>query len=258
MRIGAYLFICLCFNSCVYQKLAKMRELDAATFEAVYRSAKGVEAATSVGVTPAKFQDLIIGFAAELSMAKEHMRNSQEFMLIMAYSNALRTYQHSLAVWQRDLDRKITEGIVDEDRLLDEYGIVPVKYLEFHLIPKETVRYLWAIAAAQLARGHSIYLKREPIAPDTNSIVQLRATIYQFLDTSDPNRALERTSSAEWYIRELIESEVFVRAGDPYYHITNSCMGTKSDVDMMLEQKVHGISEAEARKKYKRCSRCFH
>ena len=73
-------------------------------FENINRAAKAIEAALQVGVNYQKFGDLVQGFATEILILKNELKNDEENKLVTSYNEALYIFIDSSKVWKHKVE----------------------------------------------------------------------------------------------------------------------------------------------------------
>jgi hypothetical protein len=72
--------------------------------EALYRSARSVNAATAVGVNYAALGDLVRALATEVMIANDRAGNGPDKAVVTAFEKVLLDYKESLDAWKRKID----------------------------------------------------------------------------------------------------------------------------------------------------------
>ncbi len=168
VKIGSatILLAVLCvFNACTEDTpRPKPPQIDATKFEPVYRAAKGIQGALTVGVNYAKFGELLQAFATEVSSAADKANRPEEQKVLGAYKEILSIYKDSFVIWQRDINEhnnpKGLAGLpVGEVDVRNEIVPIVEKYklptkartqeysgYKYKTISSESKQFLWQLA----------------------------------------------------------------------------------------------------------------
>lgn len=155
----------------------KRAVIDQKKFEALYRSAKTVQASLAVGLTYAKFGELLQAFATEISIAKDKASTPKEAELVGMYRDALVTLQDSSLLWKNKLS-SASYDFIPAGRIFVEAELEPliVKYQipkrkertsfskGFDSIPEASIQLVWAKAGEQLDMANKLYYAEETVA----------------------------------------------------------------------------------------------
>jgi hypothetical protein len=255
--------------------------IDTTKFDGVYRSAKATEAAANVGVTYAKLGELIQNFATEISIAKDRTANSQEVHLVSAYAEGMQIYQDSMVLWKAHIDeRDASSGLTysgETAAVAKKYQLPPIKSVVYEktlVIPEDSMKYLWFLAADKLGQANSIFSGKPQVALQPDETQRLLENLYAPYKLAIENhreseekaklaaiRAKEnarleeiRQAAEEKHLLETEDQrldpkmEVLYIPGEPYYHFDFGCN--------RLTKTPRGITLQEARSKLRRCPDC--
>jgi hypothetical protein len=140
------------------------RGIDQAKFDGVYRAGQGMKSATDVGVSIAKYRELLQVFASEVAMAEAKPTNPVEKRMVARWSEALANYRDALTLWTAKIEHResilpttaIPEGpaLIDRYRLPTEQGVNP-EYRTFSV--EAGMQTVWAKASANIAMANAAY-----------------------------------------------------------------------------------------------------
>lgn len=154
-----------------------------ATFEAIYREAKAVEAATVTGVNYAKYRALIQSFAKEAAILSDQPLSRDERAVLVLFKAALNAHMDSATIWRRklampyDQDNIFQGGIFYSgdgttdpslEPLVKRYQIqirdirLPSTKGVFKIIPADSVKIPWMAAGKALSEAVSLYMPSVP------------------------------------------------------------------------------------------------
>jgi hypothetical protein len=153
--------------------------IDQQKFEALYRSAKTMQASLSVGLTYVKFGELKQALATEISIAADKASSEREKALVAAYADILTTLQDSAALWEKQIKDHNPE-LVREGELIVEGAVVPIvqkygipqrprkrtfesigKVVRWNVAGPNAMQAAWEVAGKQMARANAMYYADE-------------------------------------------------------------------------------------------------
>lgn len=156
--------------ACSKQKEMTGPQFDHAKFEPVYRAAKSIQAATSVGLNYQKTGELLQNFATEILIAKDKTESDGERLLVARYEEALPIFKHSLALWKEQIDSSKYEWLKGYLSCEGDVAVIADKYKlkkeekdlagvgkKLSVIPASSVQVLWLQADLKLQEGNKIY-----------------------------------------------------------------------------------------------------
>lgn len=163
-RIVLLLLAGIAFTSC-----SPTPKIDEKKLEALYRSAKSIEGALTVGITYDKFGQLLQNLATEVSIAGDKIKTEQEKQLVNVYTEALTIFQDSLLVWRHQIQSS-RENLVPSNWILvlSELRPIVAKYnlrkerfsTGLEAIPPDSLQLIWAAGTKKL-REASALLRQE-------------------------------------------------------------------------------------------------
>lgn len=142
--------------------------------ESLYRSAKAIIGATSVGVNYQKFGELLQGLATEISIVKDKKLRENEQELLKLYEEAMRCYEDSMILWRAmikyDVDNPGRMDYADMKMLLAlqpmlaRYGLElkiderASKFMNFtfYILPKNSLQFIWGEAHKKIEQADKI------------------------------------------------------------------------------------------------------
>jgi len=140
------------------------RGIDQTKFEAVYRAGQGMKSATDVGVTIAKYRELLQVFASEVAMAEAKAANPDEKRMVAKWSEALVNYRDAVTLWVAKIEHRDpnlpTTTLPEGPALIEKYRLVTLQgedpaYRTFSVeIAMQTV---WQKAGANIAMANASY-----------------------------------------------------------------------------------------------------
>jgi hypothetical protein len=157
----------------------KRAVIDQKKFEPLYRSAKAVQASLAVGLTYAKFGELLQAFATEVSIAKDKASTAKESELVRLYREALLTLQDSNLLWKAKVagagydfipDGRIIvapelQPTVEKYQIQTRKERMQYSKTTFDSIAEESIQLVWAKAGEQLDMASKAYYAEEMLAP---------------------------------------------------------------------------------------------
>ena len=177
-------------------------EIDQAKFEKLYRTAKAIDAATTVGITYAKLGELLQNFATEVSIAKDLSTMQSEISMVGTYEEALGIYRDSAQLWKASLDSTIDDAIpyYSVGWIGDKYGLQPIEYYRIAnvmVIPKDTFRLLWSLGSEKVNQANSVYSGKPQPSEGRDGLNALRKSLYLSLETLLSDRIEREKKAAE-------------------------------------------------------------
>ena len=100
--------------------------VDKARHENLYRAAKNMEGAISVGVNLLRYRELLQQFATEMSIAKDKASNQAERDMVAAFDNAFLAYRDAGTLWEKKMggsEQLSPSGDAELMRITDAYPI---------------------------------------------------------------------------------------------------------------------------------------
>ncbi len=164
-------------------KAQKPREpagVRAAEFERVYRAAKAVEEATSVGVSYPRFQELLQNFATEQGIINDKASSGAERELAGAFAATLAAFKDSATIWRHMiedsrysfLDGQISVGVTDKKgkitnapdlaQIVETYHLQVSTRNRFKTISPSSLQIVWLEASQRLKKAVRGYLGAGP------------------------------------------------------------------------------------------------
>jgi hypothetical protein len=164
--------------------------VDQLKFEALYRSAKNIQGALTVGSSHEKFTGLLQALATEISIAEDKAASDDDRKLVDLYTEALEMLQDSLMLWDAQLkwpmgviaNPQKDDGFIFEERFLrdgmnladgmhdakSDPEVMPVfrvirkypslfKDLHKPRLSKYLVEMVWVLAGAKLEQAAKAY-----------------------------------------------------------------------------------------------------
>ncbi|MBZ5500144.1 MAG: hypothetical protein LAP85_27430 [Acidobacteriia bacterium] len=156
--------------ACFRPKETTGAQVDHAKFEPVYRAAKSIQAAISVGLNYQKMGELLQNFATEILIAKDKAESDMERLLVARYGEALPIFKDSLALWNEQIDSSKYEWLKGYLVCEGDVAVIAGKYKlqkeekdlagvgrKLPVIPVSSVQALWLQADLKLQEGNKIY-----------------------------------------------------------------------------------------------------
>lgn len=195
----------LCLVSACAQPKNRNPVVDQAKFQDLYRSAKAIEGATSVGLNRPKFSELLQAYATEISIARDKAITKAEKDFVNLHLAALEVYQDSATVWDSTIEHPSKYGdyiyysqTIEFIGLKYELGPVAKDISEgMYILPKGTIQYLWSKAGNKVKEANAmINVDREPeVMTDLTTLKQYiydqykRELVKEIADFKDNARA---------------------------------------------------------------------
>lgn len=111
MRSAIAVALALVAVACKGEAPKPVPVIDRAKFEPLYRAGKTIESASAVGLNLPKLNELIQGFATEVSIAKDKASAEKERVMVAKYEQALQAYQDCATLWQQKIVFSNWEGV---------------------------------------------------------------------------------------------------------------------------------------------------
>lgn len=139
--------------------------------ESLYRSAKAITGATSVGINYQKFGELLQNFATEISIASDKLKGTRAFQELLAkYYDALTIYKDSATLWEAKINQGSVSFIPEGALFVEQYmepiikrynipktpQVVRVTGHRWESIPESSVQLLWELAGAKIEQANSM------------------------------------------------------------------------------------------------------
>lgn len=135
--------------------------VDNARHENLYRAAKSLESAVGVGVTLARYRELLQQFATELSISKDKAANRAEREMITAFADAFIAYRDAGTLWDqkvRGVEQLSPAGNAELMGIADAYPIRGSgSGANFTFAVDAAMQTVWRAADARLTRAVALY-----------------------------------------------------------------------------------------------------
>lgn len=146
--------------------------------EPVYRSAKTIQGATSVGVNFAKYGELLQASATEINVANDKLSTDEERRVANLFKAAFQAYQDAGTCWQRQLreasqeyDKYLYGGGVgytlgkrepapEIKSLVETYHLAIHNGPGYQSVPKNSMQDIWVVADSKLGAAVDAYLAK--------------------------------------------------------------------------------------------------
>jgi hypothetical protein len=225
----------------------------------VYRAAKTINAATSVGVTYAKFGDLVQNLATEISIAEDKVTTARERTVLEKYKAVLLAYKLSNDEWTLFIkNSKATDNSITQEIWSGAAKLLRTANA-YYLNDTKVIAAVEAEAKAEAAAAAKAEAEAKAEAKAREAQYAQELPIYlKEVDEYVQGLAPELRESVKKECLELgPHAGVWYRQGDPYYHFgIMNCRGIPDKEKVAYVRDAKQIELREAIKIAKRCPVC--
>ncbi len=152
-------------------------KVDQKKFEKLYRAAKSIEGAVTIGVDYQKFGELLQNFVTEISIASDKAKSEEEKELLKIYSEILDMYQDSYRLWHSKNSLScelffpgtcpVPRGYIhvgEGDTIIKKYNFSAYENTKVtgdfnrYYIPEDSIQVIWSKAHERLEKANILYL----------------------------------------------------------------------------------------------------
>jgi hypothetical protein len=151
--------------------------IDRSKFDRLYRSAKSIEGALSIGVTYPKFAELLQNYGTEILIMKNEDMTPEELKLFNFYVEALGIFSDSLSIWKNSLEN-IKYDWIPKGRIFVGSELIPIvekykiptedheypKRNKWKTISKNSMQILWAKAGLKLEEADKLITSNKEVS----------------------------------------------------------------------------------------------